>query len=114
MANYEIPVENFDLELTLTCGQTFCWHRIDGELYGEGKPEFYTFRDGEMILVEDKGDIESVGDRRRSRRNIRNVSTAWLSREIEERALGIKNHPGRALPLPDIIPVLSTDENTSD
>ncbi|MFB6145763.1 MAG: DNA-3-methyladenine glycosylase [Candidatus Nanohaloarchaea archaeon] len=60
MTIYEIPAEDFDLELTLTCGQTFCWYRIDGELYGEGKPEFYTFREGDMVIVEDKGDVIEV------------------------------------------------------
>lgn len=58
--NYKIPAEDFDLELTMTCGQTFCWYRVDGELYGEGKPEFYGFRKGKPILLEDKGDIIEV------------------------------------------------------
>lgn len=60
MEKFSINPENFDLELTLTCGQTFCWNRINGELYGEGKPEFYTFRSGKPIIVEDKGDIIEV------------------------------------------------------
>jgi N-glycosylase/DNA lyase len=53
--SFYIPAENFDLELTLTCGQTFCWHRTEGELYGEGKDRFYTFRNGEPLIVEQEG-----------------------------------------------------------
>ncbi|MFB6147747.1 MAG: DNA-3-methyladenine glycosylase, partial [Candidatus Nanohaloarchaea archaeon] len=45
-----------DLELTMTCGQTFCWHRMEGELYGEGPGRFYTFRNGEPLIVEQEGD----------------------------------------------------------
>ncbi len=51
MRNLSIPAKDFDLELTLTCGQTFCWHRTEGELYGEGKNEFYTFREGKPLIV---------------------------------------------------------------
>jgi N-glycosylase/DNA lyase len=51
---YTIKPSNFDLELTLTCGQTFCWHRTEGELYGEGSKKFYTFRNQEPIIVEEK------------------------------------------------------------
>jgi len=50
-----IPAEDFDLETTMTCGQTFCWHRTEGELYGEGESEFYTFRNGEPLIVRQKG-----------------------------------------------------------
>ncbi|MFB6208890.1 MAG: DNA-3-methyladenine glycosylase [Candidatus Nanohaloarchaea archaeon] len=56
MNSFELEPDNFDLELTLTCGQTFCWNRIDGELYGEGGSRFYTFRRGEPVIVEDQGD----------------------------------------------------------
>jgi N-glycosylase/DNA lyase len=52
---FKIPAEDFDLETTMTCGQTFCWHRMEGELYGEGKDEFYTFRNGEPLIVRQKG-----------------------------------------------------------
>jgi len=45
---------DFDLELTMTCGQTFCWHRIEGTLYEDGKPHFYTFRKNKPIIVEEK------------------------------------------------------------
>jgi len=50
-----IPAEDFDLETTMTCGQTFCWHRTEGELYGEGESEFYTFRNGDPLIVRQKG-----------------------------------------------------------
>ncbi|MFB6143696.1 MAG: DNA-3-methyladenine glycosylase [Candidatus Nanohaloarchaea archaeon] len=63
-----------DLELTLTCGQTFCWHRMDGELYGSGRPEFYTFRNGKPIIArEEEGRVM--------------VETSLAQREAEE-ALG--------------------------
>lgn len=60
MDTFQIEPEHFDLEATMTCGQTFSWHRVDGELYGSGKSEFYTFRDGEPIIVEEKGDVIEV------------------------------------------------------
>jgi len=44
----------------MTCGQTFCWHRVDGELYGEGEQKFYTIQDGKPILVEQKEDVIEV------------------------------------------------------
>jgi N-glycosylase/DNA lyase len=53
---HRIEAENFDLELTLTCGQTFCWNRVSGELYGEGPSKFYTFRNGKLLVVEQKGE----------------------------------------------------------
>ena len=51
----------------MTCGQTFCWHRVSGKLYaedqrssegaesGEESPQsqFYTFRNGEPIIIEE-------------------------------------------------------------
>lgn len=52
---YSLNAKNFDLELTLTCGQTFCWHRTEGELYGEGSGKFYTFRNGEPLIVRQEG-----------------------------------------------------------
>lgn len=55
-----METRDFDLELTMTCGQTFCWNRVDGKLYGEGKPEFYSFRKGEPVFLEDKGDVVEV------------------------------------------------------
>lgn len=54
--SFSMKAEDFDLELTMTCGQTFCWNRVNGELYGEGEPRFYTFRKGAPVLVEDRGD----------------------------------------------------------
>ncbi len=54
MESFSIPAEDFDLELTMTCGQTFCWHRIEGELYGTGPSRFYTFRDGKPLIVEQR------------------------------------------------------------
>jgi len=60
MNNFEIKAEDFDLEQTLTCGQTFCWHRTEGELYGEGEDIFYTFREGKPIIVEQKEEVVSV------------------------------------------------------
>ena len=57
MEKYEIETENFDLELTLTCGQTFCWNRINGDLYGEGPSKFYTFRKGKPLIVEQNDNL---------------------------------------------------------
>jgi len=54
MNSYKISVKDFDLELTMTCGQTFCWHRLEGELYGEGSSKFYTFRKDKPLIVEQK------------------------------------------------------------
>lgn len=54
MKKHSFPDEDIDLELTMTCGQTFCWNRIEGDLYGEGRSEFYTFRNGELIVLKEK------------------------------------------------------------
>jgi N-glycosylase/DNA lyase len=57
MNRYEIQASDFDLEMTLTCGQTFCWHRMDGELYGDtedSNSKFYTFRKEKPMIVEQK------------------------------------------------------------
>ncbi len=75
MNQFSIPAEDFDLELTMTCGQTFCWHRIDGELYGEGGSRFYTVRKGEPLIVEQEGDTLFV--------------ETELSREEVKKALGL-------------------------
>jgi len=56
MKKYRLKPRSFDLEKTLTCGQTFCWHRFEGQLYNEGKPRFYTFKQGEPIVTGQKGD----------------------------------------------------------
>lgn len=56
MDRFNLRPKNFDLELTLTCGQTFCWHRMEGELYGEGSDTFYSFRNGKPIIVEQEDD----------------------------------------------------------
>ncbi len=75
MKEYSLEAENFDLELTMTCGQTFCWHRINGELYEEGEPHFYTFRDGKPLIVEQID--EEV------------IARTELPRKEVERALGL-------------------------
>ena len=54
MKEFILNDRDFDLELTMTCGQTFCWHRIEGTLYEDGKPHFYTFRKDKLIIVEQK------------------------------------------------------------
>ncbi len=56
MKQFSIPAENFDLELTMTCGQTFCWHRTEGDLYGKGGSKFYTIRNGSPVMVEQRGE----------------------------------------------------------
>jgi len=59
MKAFVLNPDNFDLESTLTCGQTFCWHRIGGELYGEGPNKFYSFKEGKPLIVEEaEGRIE--------------------------------------------------------
>ena len=75
MEQFSIPAEDFDLEQTMTCGQTFCWHRVNGKLYEDGKPHFYTFRNQKPIIVEQKDDEIIV--------------ETELSREEVERALGL-------------------------
>ena len=109
MNTYEIPAENFDLELTMTCGQTFCWHRVDGKLYGDGpedqrsseagesieksqKPHFYTFRDGKPLIVEQKNSGEIV------------AKTELEKSEVEE-ALGLHKD------LEEIFSTFPEDEN---
>jgi len=54
MEEFKISAEDFDLEETMTCGQTFAWHRIEGKLYEDGKKHFYTFKNGKPIVVEEK------------------------------------------------------------
>lgn len=54
MREYRFKSKDIDLELTLTCGQTFCWNRFEGELYGEGGNRFYTFRKGKPLIAEEK------------------------------------------------------------
>ena len=54
MEEFKISAEDFNLEETMTCGQTFAWHRINGKLYEDGKPHFYTFKNGKPIVVEEK------------------------------------------------------------
>lgn len=75
MKKHQIEDREIDLELTLTCGQTFCWHRINGELYEEGESEFYTFRNGEPIIARESEGIVEV--------------ETELSREEAEKALGL-------------------------
>jgi N-glycosylase/DNA lyase len=55
----------------LTCGQTFCWHRTEGQLYEDTGSEYYTFRNGEPILVSKTGDgieVKTVHDREEVKR----------------------------------------------
>ncbi|MFB6191313.1 MAG: DNA-3-methyladenine glycosylase [Candidatus Nanohaloarchaea archaeon] len=75
MKQYSIEAPGFDLELTMTCGQTFCWHRMDGELYGSGPGKFYTFRKGEPLIVEQEEDTV--------------FARTELSRAEVEKALGL-------------------------
>ncbi|WEL20044.1 DNA-3-methyladenine glycosylase family protein [Candidatus Nanohalococcus occultus] len=52
---HELNPETFDLEQTLTCGQTFCWHRFEGQLYDEdGEKRFYSFVKDQPVIVEEK------------------------------------------------------------
>lgn len=75
MQKFQIKERDLDLELTLTCGQTFCWHRTEGKLYGEGTKEFYTFRNGKPIIAREKGDSVEI--------------ETSLQREKAEEALGL-------------------------
>lgn len=75
MEKYILEDDDFDLELTMTCGQTFCWHRIEGTLYEDGRPHFYTFRNDKPIVVEEKD--EGI------------VVRTEVSREEVEKALGL-------------------------
>jgi N-glycosylase/DNA lyase len=92
MNSIKISSENFDLEETMTCGQTFCWHRIDGKLYEDGKPHFYTFRNQKPLIVEqkDNGDI---------------IAETELPREEVEEALGLHHD------LEEIFDTFPEDEN---
>ncbi|MFB6242321.1 MAG: DNA-3-methyladenine glycosylase [Candidatus Nanosalina sp.] len=76
MKKFSLDAENFDLEETMTCGQTFCWHRVDGKLYSDGEPRFYTFRNGKPIIVEQKDSGEIIAE------------TELLESEVRE-ALGL-------------------------
>lgn len=52
---HQLKPEDFDLEQTLTCGQTFCWHRFNGQLYDEeGEKRFYSFVEDEPVIIEEK------------------------------------------------------------
>ncbi|MFB6203979.1 MAG: DNA-3-methyladenine glycosylase [Candidatus Nanohaloarchaea archaeon] len=75
MRTYRIQEEDLDLEETMTCGQTFCWHRVSGELYSDGQPHFYSFRDGKPLIVEETEEGVEV--------------RTELDREEVERALGL-------------------------
>ena len=91
---HEIHAPNFDLELTMTCGQTFCWHRTEGELYGEGDSKFYTFRKDKPIIVEKKD--EKI------------VAETELSEEEVKEALGLDRS------LEDIYSTFPDDEKLSN
>ncbi|MFB6207804.1 MAG: DNA-3-methyladenine glycosylase [Candidatus Nanohaloarchaea archaeon] len=58
MREFKLDAADFDLEQTMTCGQTFAWNRLNGDLHGEGPPEFYTFRDGKPLIVRKEDGIE--------------------------------------------------------
>lgn len=58
--NYKIKAPDYDLETTMTCGQTFCWHRVEGDLYGEGESKFYTFRKNKPLIVHQEDDMLMV------------------------------------------------------
>lgn len=75
MQKHRISQKDIDLELTLTCGQTFCWHRKNGKLYEEGEPEFYTFRNGKPLIAREKEDHVEI--------------ETELAREEAEEALGL-------------------------
>ena len=85
MRNHSINVDNFDLELTLTCGQTFCWHRADGEFFDDESSNqssgdgswFYTFRQGQPLMVKQEKPSELK------------IKTDLESSEVK-RALGLK------------------------
>lgn len=81
MEKFSIPAKDFNLELTMTCGQTFCWHRIDGELYEEGDSKFYTFRKGKPIIVEQEEDTLFV-DTELSEVEVRKA--LGLNRDLEQ------------------------------
>ncbi len=61
----------FDLQKTMQCGQTFCWHKVNGDpLYepsdGDDQTKFYTTVNGEAVIVwqDETGDLhyETSGD----------------------------------------------------
>jgi len=91
---FSLDAENFDLEATMTCGQTFCWHRISGKLYEDGKPHFYTFRDGKPLIVEQKNSGEII------------AKTELDKSEVEE-ALGLHKD------LESVFSTFPEDENLS-
>lgn len=105
MKQYSLETESFDLELTLTCGQTFCWHRVDGKLY-EGKsenknspeaeenpqPHFYTFRNGKPLIV-------------KQRENGEIIARTELEKSEVEKALGLHHD------LEEIFSTFPEDEN---
>ena len=81
---YKFSNQDFNLEETLTCGQTFCWNRTQGKLYNSSEDEqessdtFYTFKNGEPIIAKTE-DKEVI------------VKTTNLSRETIEQALGLQH-----------------------
>lgn len=92
MEKFKISSEDFDLEATMTCGQTFCWHRIDGKLYEDGNPHFYTFRNQKPLIVEQKDSGEII-------------AKTELSRAEVEEALGLHHD------LEDVFQTFPEDEN---
>jgi N-glycosylase/DNA lyase len=80
---YKFSSKDFDLEKTLTCGQTFCWNRINGKLYQEeetsAKDIFYTFKNGKPVLA-------------KTENNQVIVETTCSSRETVQKALGLEHN----------------------
>lgn len=89
MERYTWPAEDFDLEMTMTCGQTFCWHRTEGKLYGEGPSQFYTFRNGNPLIVEEKGK-EIVVQTELPRKEVEKA--LGLHHDLEEIFASVKQH----------------------
>lgn len=91
MEEFSIAAEDFDLELTMTCGQTFCWNRLEGELYGEGSAKFYSFRQGKSVIVEQRGETLFV-ETELSPSEVKKA--LGLDHELEEVFSRFPSHPG--------------------
>ena len=96
MEKYTWPTEDFDLELTMTCGQTFCWHRTEGKLYQDKaddqepvRPKFYTFRNEKPLIVEEK-DRKIIVETELSREEVEKA--LGLHHDLEEIFSDVKHH----------------------
>lgn len=70
----EVGREELDLGLTMSVGQTFAWHRLDGSnLYEGGEDRFYTTKDGDVLILWQEGDT------------LQYRATGGLEHEIEDR-----------------------------